>query len=59
MLSFKLYVDTKLTEILHIRSEIQLEIFITNKFQYFVLTKISSQNIIIVILEYLYPEITK
>ena len=60
LLRFRLYKsDTELVELLYICVEAQLEIFVVNKFQCFVLTKVASQNMIIIILEYIYIDIAR
>jgi len=43
--------DTRLAELLYISIETKLGIAITNKFQYFILTKVANKNIIVIILE--------
>ena len=49
---FGLYTsDTRLAELLYISIETKLGIAITNKFQYFILTKVANKNIIVIILE--------
>ena len=50
--------NTKLAELLDISVKTGPEIFMANKFQYFVLTKISSKDMIMIILENMYVEIT-
>ena len=51
-LRFGLYTsDTRLAELLYISIETKLGIAITNKFQYFILTKVANKNIIVIILE--------
>jgi len=59
ILWFILYIsNTKLTELLYISVEAELEISVADKFQYFVLTEVASKNVIIIILENIYVEIT-
>jgi len=59
ILWFRSYInDIGLTKLLYISIETRLRIFTTNKFQCFVLTKVANKNIIIIILENAYTEIT-
>ena len=57
LIKFRLY-NIRLAKLLYISIKARLEISVVNKFQYFVLTKISSKNVIMVILENIYTEIT-
>ena len=58
ILRFGLYISNiRLTKLLYIYIEAWLGISIVNKFQYFVLTEVTSQNVIIIILKYIYTEI--
>ena len=50
--------NTKLTELLYISVEAEPEISVADKFQYFVLTEVASKNVIMIILENIYVEIT-
>ena len=50
--------DIELAELLYISMETGAEISIVNKFQYFVLTKVSGKNVIMIILENTCIEIT-
>ena len=50
--------DTELVELLYISTETEPEIFMANQFQYFVLTIMSSKNVIIIILEDVCTKIT-
>ena len=59
MLWFKSYTnDTGLVELLYISIETRSRISEMNKFQYFVLTKVASKNIVMIILENMCVEIT-
>ena len=59
MLQFRSYTnDTVLAELLYISIETRPEISTVNKFQYFVLTEVTSKNMIMTILENTYTEIT-
>ena len=52
MLRFRLYINNmKLAELLYISVKTGLEITIANKFQYFVLIKVASKNVIMIILK--------
>ena len=58
-LKFGLYTNNiELTELFYISIEARLGITIVNKFQYFVLTKVASKNIIMIILENMCVKIT-
>ena len=60
LLRFKLYTSNrKLPELLYFYIETQLEIFIANEFQCFVLTKMDSQNMITIILKNTYVKVTR
>ena len=50
--------NTGLAELLYISIKARLGIFMENKFQYFILTEISSKDVIMVILENVCAEIT-
>ena len=59
MLKFGLFTsNTEFAELLYISIETRLEITMKNQFQYFVLTKVVSKNVIIIILENICIEIT-
>ena len=50
--------NTGLAELLYISTEARLGISVANKFQYFVLTKVSSKDVIMLILENVCVKIT-
>ena len=50
--------NTGLAELLYISVEVGPGIFAANEFQYFVLTRVSSKDMVIIILENVYMEIT-
>ena len=50
--------NIRLTELLYISVEAELEISVADKFQYFFLTEVASKNVIMIILENIYVEIT-
>ena len=57
-LEFRLYTSNiGLVELLYISTETRPGITTTNKFQCFILTKVISKNIIVIILEFVYIEI--
>ena len=59
ILWFRLYTsDIRLAELLYISIKIRPKIYIVNKFQYFVLTKIASMNMTMIILENMCVEVT-
>ena len=59
ILWFKLYTsDIELIELLYISTKTRLEILAVNKFQCFVLIKVASKNMIMIILENTYIEVT-
>jgi len=49
--------NTEFTEFLYIQVDVGLSIFIIDKFQYFILSKVTSKDVVIVILEYLGVEV--
>ena len=50
--------DTGLTELLYISMKVRPEISVVDEFQCFVLTKVANKNVIMIILENIYVEIT-
>jgi len=59
MLQLRLHTsDIGLAELLYISIEARLEISIANEFQCFILTRVSSKNVIMIILENMYMKIT-
>lgn len=45
--------NTKFIEFLYIQVDVGLSVSIINEFQYFILPKVTSKNVVMVILEYL------
>ena len=59
ILWFRSYIsDIKLVELLYTSIEARPGISVANKFQCFVLTKVASKNVIMIILENIYMKIT-
>ena len=59
ILWFRLYTnDTGLTKLLYINIKTGLEISVVNEFQCFILTEVTSKNMIMIILENTYINIT-